>query len=123
MLVKLKQLPIKRTMRQIKNRLVSYSPFATSRDPYQKTREITQNDMDCEAAYNKLEKTAVRLDWIKGSMRLSEYRLQQSSSRVREATVRMAAAASHASWAEASCAALFVWSLKTTTRCTEQMSV
>jgi hypothetical protein len=121
-----KQLPdrlIKRTMRQIKNRLVSYSPLATSRDPYQNTSEITKNDIACENEYSKLEKTAVRLDCRSGSMRLSEYKLQQSSSRVRDATVRMAAAASQASWAEASCATLFVWSLSTTTRCAGKTNV
>lgn len=95
-------------MRQTKNCFVVYSMLATRRDPYQNTSAMTKNTIACEIEYSMFEKIAVLFDFSNGPARLSEYSAKQSSSRVRDATVRMAAAASHASCAEDSWAALFV---------------
>jgi len=64
----------------------------------------------------KLLKTPLLLERRRGISKDSEYCLQQSSSRPREATVLIAPAASQASWAEEACSFLFDWSLRTTTR-------
>lgn len=59
-----------------------------------------------EMAYRPLLKMADLFDFLKGSSKLLLYRSQQSFSRVKAATVRMDAAASQASCAEAACSFL-----------------
>lgn len=93
-----------------------YSKLDTSLEPYQKTRATMNMTMDWESANSKLLQMAVLFDLRKGSSRLELYKLQQSSSRVKAATVRIEPAASQANWAEDSCSFLLAWSLSTTTR-------
>ena len=110
-------------MRPMKKSTVVNSWNETRREPYQNTRAMTKNENDCDSEYRPFDQTAVLLDFCIGSSRDSLYRRKQSSSRVNDATVRMEAAASQANWAESSCAFLFDWSFKTTTRCIAQRLV
>lgn len=96
-----------------------YSVVAINRVPYQNTSATAKKTIACVKAKRKLERIAVFLDSRNGFKRHSEYDAQQSSSRVRDATVRMEPAASHARCAEASYAILLDWSLSTTTFCGE----
>ena len=104
------------TIRPMKNSKVLNSWFATRREPNQKIREITKKIAAWENEYNRLAQTAVCMECFNGSSKLLLYVLRQSFSRVSDATVRIAPAASQAIWADSSWAFLFVWSFKTTTR-------
>ena len=87
---------VKRTMRPMKKSNVSASKLATRREPYQKMRAMTKKTMAWESEYKPLDQIAVRFDWRSGCSRDLLYWRKQSSSRVREATVRMDPAASQA---------------------------
>jgi len=91
-----------RTINPTKNAFVVASWRETRPEPNQNTREITRKPMDWEAEKRRLLQNEARLDFLKGISRLLLYSSKQSSSRVNDATVRMAPAASHARWAEAS---------------------
>lgn len=86
-----------RTIRPTKNWNVPYSWLDTNLDPYQNTSAMTKKTMDWDNEYKRLLQIAVLFDFRRGSSKLLLYKLQQSSSRVRAATVRMEAAASQAS--------------------------
>ena len=84
-------------MRPMKNWKVERSRSATRREPYQKTSAMTKNVIACESEKIPLDQIAVLFERTRGSSSDSLYSLQQSSSRVSDATVRMAPAASQAS--------------------------
>lgn len=85
------------TIRPAKKWKVEASKFDTKMAPYQNTRAMTKKTSACDMPYNALLQIAVRFDVLSGTSRLSLYNLQQSSSLVNEATVRIAPAASQAS--------------------------
>ena len=91
--------PVKRhqlTIRPTKNRKVLISWFATRREPNQKIKEITKNITAWENEYSRLLQTAASTARFNGSSKLLLYIVRQSSSRVSDATVRIAPAASQA---------------------------
>ena len=57
-------------MRQTKKWYGVYSWNDTNRAPYQNTRAMTQNSIDCEAAKSRLLHSDVLLDLLSGSSRL-----------------------------------------------------
>ena len=59
------------TMRPTKNWNVENCWVETSREPYQKTKEMTKKVMDWEREYNRLLQIDVRLDFLSGPSKLS----------------------------------------------------
>ena len=84
------------TIRPAKKWKVEASKCDTKTEPYQNTRAMTKKTIPCDMPNNALLQRAVRFDLFSGSSRLSLYNRQQSSSLVKEATVRIAPAASQA---------------------------
>jgi hypothetical protein len=59
-----------RTIRPIKNWNVEYSCLETRIDPYQKTRAMTKNAIDCEKEYNRPLHMAVVFECWSGISKL-----------------------------------------------------
>lgn len=87
----------KRTIRPTKKWKRLTSKVETSREPYQNTSAITKKLSACVNPYSALLQIADLFDLRIGSSKLSLYIRKQSSSLVKDATVRIAPAASQAS--------------------------